>query len=88
MTFADAARYFTFYLTIVVTTAVLVWGLKLIKKALSSPTDTGKPLVASILAESVLAPEPRRVEDKGSFSRTAGAIGAIGMAAVFIGIGY
>jgi hypothetical protein len=88
MTFAESAQYFTFYMMMIVTTFVLIWGLKLVTKALAADANSGKPLVASILSEPGPSPTPQEPGDKGSFSRTAGAIGATGMAAMFIGIGY
>ena len=83
---------FTFYLTLTITTGVLIWGLKIIAKALESPTannavgGAGQPLIRTVLAEP--PSETGEAGVKGSFSRTAGAIGAMGMAAVTIGVGY
>lgn len=83
---------FTYYLTLAITTGVLIWGLKIIAKALELPGPSnlvggaGQPLLRTILAEPPAEPSGEQV--KGSFSRTAGAIGAMGMAAVTIGIGY
>lgn len=85
---------FTFYLALIAMTGVLIWGLKLIARALSAPAPTKaaaggmiiKPLLNTVLSEP--PSDDGALDDKGSFSRTAGAIGAIGMASVMIGIGY
>jgi len=79
----------TYIVALVVTTSVLIWAFKIVSKALTEPMTRGgtaqEPLVYTILAEEPAKPD---APEKGSFSRTAGIIGAIGMASVTIGIGY
>jgi hypothetical protein len=96
----------TYYVVLIVTTAVLIWALRLVKAALTIPgpaktqtmTDTGGNKVLtttastvplrSVLTETPPPTDPDPLDGKGSFSRTAGAIGASGMAAVSVGLGY
>lgn len=77
------------YVSLFIYTVVLIWGLRLISKSFK---DDGAFL--KLLSEDT--PEPKEnshsnnVEPlpKPSFSRLAGAVGSMGLAAVFIGIGY
>jgi hypothetical protein len=86
-----------------VITLILFKALSEIVKALRSTWSTSsQSMVTSILSEptafipvslpvgtdSTTVVPPKAVDGKGSFSRTAGFIGAIGMSSVFIGIGY
>ena len=77
---------------------VLLWGLKIIAWALMRAPNpvpisqddarlsrTGQPLAYTVLAEE---PDPATGEFKGSFSRTAGAFGAMALAASLVGISY
>jgi hypothetical protein len=85
------------WIATIVMTIVLLWGLKIISWALmQSPKPIPlkgegtapappQPLATTILAES---PDPDTGDYKGSFSRTAGAFGAMGMAAALVGISY
>ena len=82
----------TYGLAIIALSAVLVWGLKLISKELQKTGTNNKTLLANALSEKVPsaapgAPGAAGGAPDGSFSRTAGAIGAVGIAATFIGIG-
>jgi hypothetical protein len=70
------------YLVAIITmTGVLIWGLKIVSRELSAvdPT-TQRTQMAQALSE--------KDTDKTSFSRVAGALGAVGIAANFVGIGY
>lgn len=62
---------------------VLIWGLRLLSKILlSSKTDTAtQPMIASALTEKNADGEP------ASFSRVAGAIGAVALASFMAGLG-
>ena len=71
------------YLSLLVYTFVLIWGLKLITKSFSQPD-----IFLKLLSEENSNSENSEDIQKPSFSRLAGAIGSIGLAAVFIGIGY
>jgi hypothetical protein len=86
---SDYPRDITFIVALLVTTGVLIWALKLVSKALTQPTSRAGilqgPLINTILAEE---PNDPTEPEKGSFSRTAGMIGATGLASVTIGIGY
>lgn len=80
-----SANSFTYFFVIFLMTAVLIWGLRLIAKALESG-PAGEPMIKSILAEDRKAPGEEL--QKGSFSRTAGAFGAMGLAIATIGMAY
>jgi hypothetical protein len=76
------------YLSLFTYTVVLIWGLKLINKSFEN-----KGTFLKLLSED--QPEPKEDNHsndeplpKPSFSRLAGAVGSMGLAAVFIGIGY
>jgi hypothetical protein len=89
----DTILNLTYGLAIIALSGVLVWGLKLISKELQSPGANSKTLLANALSEKTpRAPGAPGAAGQntpdGSFSRTAGAIGAVGIAATFIGIGY
>jgi hypothetical protein len=75
---------FTYYTAMAIMTLILLWGLRIVSKALEKG-DQGKPLLQSVLAEE---PDPQDPDTKGSFSRTAGAFGAMGLAMTTIGMGY
>lgn len=96
----QAPTQITYYVTLVIMTVALIWALSIIARALRTPggipivdeaddaiavTRASRPLVATVLAEE---PDPNTGEIKGSFSRTAGAFGAAGIAATVIGTGY
>ncbi len=82
-------RIASYYIILVLVTIILLWGLRLVSAALMQKPAPGElPLVHSILSEPPTTPQAGDTEYKGSFSRTAGTIGAIGLAAVFIGVGY
>jgi hypothetical protein len=79
------ARIFTFYAVLFIMTLVLVWGLRIISRALETTSSSGKPLIKSMLTE----PDPDVPDlEKGSFSRTAGAFGAMGLTIATIGMAY
>ena len=63
---------------------VLFWGLRLLSVVLLTPQGKGEnpPLIASALTEKSNPQEPI------SFSRVAGAIGAISLAAFMAGLGF
>ena len=86
------------WIAVVVMTIVLFWGLRIIAWALMRAPNpvpiskddtrsipTGQPLAYTVLAEE---PDPATGEFKGSFSRTAGAFGAMALAATLVGISY
>ncbi len=84
----------SYIVSVVAMTGVLVWGLKMLSRELGTvDAKTG----LSYMAEALREKEPPRnargddgtvVSDRTSFSRVAGALGAVGLAAVFVGIGY
>ncbi|MBP0496006.1 hypothetical protein [Roseomonas indoligenes] len=76
-----------FWISLILMTVVLLWGLGLIARALlGGPSgDAREPLIRSMLSEP--ADQPAKTV-KGSFSRTAGAFGAMGLAASVVGISY
>lgn len=79
------AKFFTFYAVLIVMTVVLIWGLRIISRALEATSSSGKPLIKSMLTE----PDPGLPDlEKGSFSRTAGAFGAMGLSIATIGMAY
>ena len=87
MTAGDIAQTVTFVLAITGLTGVLIWGLKRISAVMQSPTGGGGSVMHGVLSEAV---EPKvgdgqQPQAKGSFSRIAGAIGAVAMAATFVG---
>ncbi|HLN38263.1 MAG TPA: hypothetical protein VK337_10805 [Xanthobacteraceae bacterium] len=88
-------QYITYVLAIVALRGVLIWGLKLLSQELKKPAPNaaGKSLLGAALSEknaqSATGGAPGPAQDQpGSFSRLAGAIGAVGIAATFVGIGY
>ena len=80
------AQIFTFYAVLTVMTFVLIWGLRIISRALEATNSSGRPLIKSMLTEPDPAPDLNLV--KGSFSRTAGAFGAMGLSIATIGMAY
>lgn len=82
------------YLTIatVAQTAVIIWGLKLLSGVLNREIgNDGETFGMQVLAEKNRAPGDDGDQDKsgsGSFSRIAGAIGALALAAFFAGVSY
>ena len=71
-------------------TGVLIWGLKKISAVMQLQAGGGATVMREVLSETT---EPKEGEGqqpqgKGSFSRIAGAIGAVAIAATFVGIGY
>jgi hypothetical protein len=92
----DNVEYLTYILAIAALSGVLIWGLKLLSRELQKPAPNaaGKSLLAAALSEKSVqggaqgvVPVPAQ-DQPGSFSRLAGTIGAIGIAATFVGIGY
>jgi len=80
-----------FYLAFIVYTGVLIWGLRKIGEALSEPGQLIKLLSEKMKSPGSPPPGPTPSPSptpEPSFSRLAGAVGAMGLAAVFIGIGY
>jgi len=70
------------WLPSVVTLGVLIWGLQLVSATLRTPREDGpQPLIADALTE--------KNDPKGqmSFSRVAGAIGSVSLAAFMAGLG-
>ncbi|MDY6918631.1 MAG: hypothetical protein SV765_00285 [Pseudomonadota bacterium] len=70
-----------FYFSMFVYTAVLIWGLKLLHTSFSDPKSISKLLSDRTDNNNEEKWEP-------NFSKLAGAIGAIGLASIFIAIGY
>jgi hypothetical protein len=76
-------------------TVMLVWGLRMLGKELQQPAIPGAPtaLRQALTEKNPAAPaiggaETQTTPGDVSFSRVAGALGAIGIAATFVGIGY
>lgn len=70
------------WLPVLVMLGVLFWGLRLVSATLMSPANqASKPLIAGALTEK---DDPN---GKISFSRVAGSIGSIGLAAFITGLG-
>lgn len=88
-------KLLTFILANLVVTTTLILGIKSIIKKLNEPRASGSTLLAEALSEKNQSMDDKAESDgsgeglsPGSFSRTAGAIGAMGLAATTIGIGY
>lgn len=87
---------FVMYLSLIVYTFVLIWGLKLVKSAFSEPGTVLKllseenPSSAPATEQEVQqqAQQELATPPKPSFSRLSGAVGSMGLAAIFIAIGY
>ncbi len=94
---ANIGGWIAFVLALVAMTGVLVWGLRLITRVLKQPADPEKPdrtLMQEVLSEKAGRTAGdgggKAADDKktGSFSRVAGAVGTIAIAATFVGLGY
>lgn len=73
----------SYLLAVVAMTGVLIWGLKHVSRELGTVNpSTQRTLMADALSERA------GVDEKTSFSRVSGALGAVGIAATFVGIGY
>lgn len=88
-------KLLTFILANVVVTTTLILGIKSIIKKLNEQKPSGSTLLSEALSEknptgtdSADTDGDGKANLSGSFSRTAGAIGAMGLAATTIGIGY
>src|SRR4051794_15008017 len=82
---ADLNQIISFWFAMVATTIFLIWGFRLLSKELQRPTPEGRTLLMQALSEKT---EPTgnsgtKPKEVGSFSRTAGAIGALSIAATF-----
>ena len=83
----------SYFLSVVAMTGVLIWGLKHVSRELSRVVDPAnqRTFMAEVLSEKrtlgASAP-PAGTSEPPSFSRVAGALGAVGIAATFVGIGY
>ena len=70
------------WLPILVTLAVLFWGLRLVSTTLLAPANPStRPMIAGALTEK------NDPNSKTSFSRVAGSIGSVGLAAFITGLG-
>ena len=82
----------TYWLAVVAMSLVLVAGFRLLVKELQKPIDSTKANGQTVLQKALsekLSPDPGGTAPaEPSFSRVAGAIGALGIAAAFVGIGY
>ncbi|CUH40181.1 hypothetical protein JSE7799_02911 [Jannaschia seosinensis] len=80
-------RDLSYLLAVIAMTGVLIWGLKHVSRELGrvNPT-TNRTLMAEALSEK--EGTEAGVDEDTSFSRVSGALGAIGIAATFVGIGY
>ena len=80
------------FLATIVQTVLLIWGLRTVSKILSTQaSDNGTTFGMQMLTEKVGDPQDGGdAGDKGpgSFSRIAGTIGAIVLAAFFAGVSY
>lgn len=97
-------KLIAFIISMAAMSFVLLWGIRRIAAALGDTGGTGKTLASELLSEKVVAkpaagaapvgaagaaPEPPPASPQvGSFSRTAGAIGGMALAAAVIGIAY
>ncbi len=78
----------SYLLAIAGLTSVLIWGLKKVSKVLDSKTD-GVSVMREGIDEEPGSAAKTSQPGKGSISRiSAGAIGAVAIAATFVGIGY
>jgi hypothetical protein len=87
-----------FWLATAALTAVLIWGFRMISTELRQPAvpgsgaaGTAPTVLRQALSEKEATPSaPAATPPTGeaSFSRVAGAVGAIGIAATFVSIGY
>ncbi len=97
---ADTAKLIAFILSMASMTFILLWGIKRIAVALGTSTGNGRSLASELLSEKVeatpaatpvagaaAAAQPTTAQ-VGSFSRTAGAIGGMALAAAVVGISY
>jgi hypothetical protein len=73
---ANELKVATFILSIVVYTGVLIWGLKMIHKSMENKLPD------------MLSEKTGSKAGTPSFSRLAGAVGTMGLAAALIGVGY
>lgn len=80
----------SYVIAVVALTAVLIWGLRNVSRELSRKDPSGdKTFLAEALSEKNGASDA--LDDKPaepSFSRVAGALGAVGLAATVVAIGY
>jgi hypothetical protein len=76
----------TYWIAVVAQTSILIWGVRLISRELQRDVGGGRTFLALALSEKV---EPGvGGSELPSFSRVAGALGGVGIAASFVGIGY
>ena len=77
----------SYLLAVIAMTSVLIWGLKHVSRELGrvNPT-THRTLMAEALSEKDA--NGNEADEQTSFSRVSGALGAVGIAATFVGIGY
>lgn len=87
---AELARTVSFVLAIAGLTFVLIWGLRKISTVLKAQTAGSATVMQEVLSEAGGAGDGTTPAEpgKGSFSRIAGAVGAMAIAATFVGIGY
>jgi len=90
---AHIGGWIAFVLALVAMTGVLVWGLRLITRVLKQPVGdakAGRTVMQEVLSEKVVRTGENKPDDEktGSFSRVAGAVGTIAIAATFVGLGY
>jgi hypothetical protein len=83
----------TYWLATFALTALLVWGFRMLSKELQQPVKGagGQTTMMRMALSEKTVNTPAETKDKveeGSFSRVAGAIGAVGIAATFVGISY
>jgi hypothetical protein len=83
----------TYWIAVAAMSLVLVAGFRLLVKELQKPIDSnnvnGQTVLQQALSEKPSpAPGGGTAPTEPSFSRVAGAIGALGIAAAFVGIGY
>jgi hypothetical protein len=77
----------SYLLAVIAMTGVLIWGLKHVSRELGRVNpSTQRTLMAEALSEKEGTQSGS--DEKTSFSRVSGALGAIGIAATFVGIGY
>lgn len=94
VTRVDKIELFSFFLSVASLTGVLIWGLKHVSRELGRVDPvTNRTFMADALSEKRVdadsgAGSGAPASEAPSFSRVAGSLGAVGLAATFVGIGY
>jgi hypothetical protein len=81
----------SYFLSVAALTGVLIWGLKHVSRELKRVGCERANLYGKALSEKRVSPAdavPLGNPEAPSFSRVASSLGAVGLAAAFVGIGY